>query len=117
MTEIISHPTPVEGGTRTARRDWPLITGVAASLVALSYLAAALHERYVMAGTNPAGSSHSAWFPLQLFVIAVSPPLAGFIFLWSERHLQNKATQKFLRNVGMFGFGMVLAAWVAMVAK
>jgi hypothetical protein len=96
-------------------KEWSLVLGVVASVLALTYLAAGLHARYVV-GASPA-SSASPWFPLQLFVIAVSPALAGFIFLWSERHVQSKATQKMLRNIGIFGFGLALAFWGAFVLK
>jgi hypothetical protein len=121
MADIISRSrqtgggTGNDGGAGNDRREWSLITGVIASVLALAYLAAGLHGHHIV---SAAGSEEeSPWFPLELFVIAVSPALVGFIFLWSERHLQSNATQMFLRNIGIFGFGMALAAWVAFVLK
>jgi hypothetical protein len=90
------------------------MAGVGVSVLALTYLAAAAHARYASASLSPR-SSQSVWFPLELFVIAVSPALVGFVFLWSERHLQSKATQRLLRNLGIFGVGLILAAWAAAV--
>jgi hypothetical protein len=112
MADIISRPRQSNGRAGSDRRNWSLILGIVASVLAVTYLFVGLHARYGV-NTTPGSASGSSWFPLQLFVIAIAPALAGFIFLWSERHLQSRATQKFLRNLGIFWFGMVLAAWVA----
>ncbi|OYV50778.1 MAG: hypothetical protein B7Z77_05210 [Acidocella sp. 20-58-15] len=114
MADIISNQIRPDREAQGHRNDWPLIAGVGLSILALTYLAAAAHARYAVEGQSP-GSSQSIWFPLELFVIAITPALVGFIFLWSERHLQGKATQRLLRNLGLFGVGLILAAWAAAV--
>ena len=114
MADIISNQTRPPGESQSHHKDWPLISGVGLSALALIYLAAAAHARHAGAAQAPE-SSQSVWFPLELFVIAISPALIGFIFIWSERHLQSKATQRLLRNLGVFGVGLILAAWAAAV--
>jgi hypothetical protein len=114
VADIISNQTRPPGGSQSHHKDWPLISGVGLSVLALTYLAAAAHARHVSAAQAP-GSPQSVWFPLELFVIAISPALIGFIFIWSERHLQSKATRRLLRNLGIFGVGLILAAWAAAV--
>lgn len=114
MADYISHQTRPPGGSQSHHKDWPLISGVGLSVLALTYLAAAAHARHVNAAQAPR-SPQSVWFPLELFVIAISPALIGFIFIWAERHLQSTATRRLLRNLGVFGVGLILAAWAAAV--
>lgn len=114
MNDIISTKIPPDGELQGRHKDWPLICSVGLSVLALTYLAAAAHARHVGV-TQALGSSQSVWFPLELFVIAISPALVGFIFIWSERHLQTKTTQRLLRDLGIFGVGLILAAWAAAV--
>lgn len=114
MADYISHQIKPDGESQSHRKDWPLISGVGLSALALFYLAAAAHARHAITAQAPE-SSQSVWFPLELFLIAISPALIGFIFIWSERHLQSKATQRLLRTLGIFGVGLLLAAWAAAV--
>ena len=116
MADIISQPLSPERRAKTDRKEWSLVLGVLASVLGLTYLAASLHARYSV-NPNLVGFSQSAWFPLKLFVIAISPAAAGFIFLWSERHLRSKATQKLLQVLAILGLGLTLAAWVAFVPR
>ncbi len=116
MADIISNQLPQARELHTRKRDRLLGAGVVLSVLALAYLAAAAHSRYA-GGSHSGGSAESFWLPLELFVIAISPALAGYIFLWSERHLESRATQRLLRNVGVFGIGLILAAWVEAVIK
>lgn len=116
MADTISNQvTPVQE-LHTRRKDLALIVGVGLNVLALLYLTAAAHARYAGAA-HSANAATSVWLPLELFVIAISPALAGYIFLWSERHLESRATQKLLRNFGVFGVGLILAAWVGAVIK
>lgn len=114
MADFISSQIGRDREAQNHGNDWPLIAGVGVSVLALTYLAAAAHARYASAPLSPR-LSRSIWFPLELFVVAISPALVGFIFLWSERYLQRKATQRLLRNLGIFGVGLILAAWAAAV--
>jgi hypothetical protein len=114
VADIISNQIRPDLEVQSHRKDWPLIAGVGLSVLALTYFAAAAHARYSGPAQSPR-SSQSVWFPLELFVIAISPALVGFIFLWSERHLRSRATQRLLRNLGIFGIGLILAAWAAAV--
>ncbi len=114
MTDITAKQIRPDQEMPSQRKDFSLIAGVGLSILALAYLAAAAHARVAGTARSP-GSPQSVWFPLELFVIAISPALVGFIFLWSEQHMRSKATQRLLRNLGIFGVGLILAAWAAAV--
>ena len=116
MADTISNQLAPVQELHTRRRDLALVVGMGLSVLALLYLAAAAHARYAGA-VHSANAATSVWLPLELFVVAISPALAGYIFLWSERHLESRATQKLLRNVGVFGVGLILAAWVGAFIK
>jgi hypothetical protein len=116
MVDIISDSRVSKQDLQPRRKDWFLIAGVGLSLLSLTYLVASAQMRYAGAA-HPGVRAESFWLPLELFIVATSPALAGYIFLWSERHLESRSTQKLLRNVGVFGIGLVLAGFVAALIK
>lgn len=116
MTDIISNEIRPNQDLRNQRKDWSPVGAAGLGMLALTYLAAAAHARYAGSAHSPK-SSGSIWFPLELFLIAIAPALVGFLFLWSERRLKSRATQRLARNLGIFGVGLILAAWVAAVIK
>jgi hypothetical protein len=112
VADMISQRMPPEHGIRVGRNDWSMIAGVLLSALALAYAAAAAHARLTFHGSYAAGA-RSFFFPLKLFVIAVSPALFGFILIYWERFVLSKSALKHIRNLVLFGVGLLLAAWVA----
>ncbi len=110
MADIISQRIPEDRRFRVDRKDWSLLAGIGLSLLALTYVASAAHAVRRHSG---AASMHTLLFPLELFIIAISPALAGFIGIYWQR--VPLALQKQARNLALFAVGMVLAAWVAAV--
>jgi hypothetical protein len=116
MADSISKHIPPERGIRVGRNDWSMIAGVLLSALALAYAAAAAHARLTLHGSYAAGA-RSFFFPLKLFVIAVSPALFGFILIYLERLAANKPAPRNYGIVALFGIGLLLTAWAAAVSQ
>ena len=110
MADIISHSLGGDPALRNDRRDWSLIIGVSLSVLAVAYSAWAAH---VARHSAVAAPSQSVWFPVELFIIAVSPASAAFIFICWDKLQPNNAALRLVRIFIVFGVGLLLAAWVA----
>jgi hypothetical protein len=110
VADIISHSLGNNRALRNDRRDWSLIIGVAFSVLALTYSTWAVHVARHSSITAP---SQSIWFPLELFVIAVSPASAAFIFIYWDKLRPSDTILRAIRIFAIFAVGLLLAAWVA----
>jgi hypothetical protein len=113
---MISQRMPPERGVPFGRNDRSMIAGVLLSALALAYAAAAAHARLTLHGSYAAGA-RSFFFPLKLFVIAVSPALFGFILIYWERLAANRPPLRNCGIVALFGIGLLLTAWAAAVSQ